>query len=423
MYRTWIPAEAKALDQMNRARQLRFPPGVMRDSERAVEAVRRDGDAGIIRIVRKYDRVALTPRTLRVTPSAIAAAWRGLVAADRKALAVSWKNILAFHRKQAPKGYVLNAAHGKLRQAVVPLERVGIHIPAASGPLVSTLLMCAGAARAAGVKELVLISPPKGGAIHPVILAGAHVAGITEAYNAGGPAGIAALVFGTRTIRRVDKVVGPGNLYSQAAKLLTQGGGGLEGPSEIVVLADDSAPPSVIAADLVAQAEHAGDNLCVLVTPSRGLVLRVLEEVLRQMQSLPRSKQAATSLSDLGVVVLVKTMREGLAWANRFAPEHLEIVARGADALARGVRHAGTVLVGPASPVAAADYGVGPNHVLPTSGTARYASGLGVKDFVKTMNVTRLSAQGLRRLAPSLARIARLEGLEGHARSMEMNRG
>jgi histidinol dehydrogenase len=197
----------------------------------------------------------------------------------------------------------------------------------------------------------------------------------------------------------------------------------LEGPSEIVILADDSAPVSSVAADLVAQAEHAGDNFCALVTPSRGLVLRVLEDVLRQIKSLPRAKQAATSFSDLGVVVLVKTMREGLAWANRLAPEHLEIIARGADGLAAGVRHAGTVLVGPASPVAAADYGVGPNHVLPTSGTARYASGLGVKDFVKSMNVTRLNAKGLRRLAPHLARIARLEGLEGHARSMEMNRG
>jgi histidinol dehydrogenase len=197
----------------------------------------------------------------------------------------------------------------------------------------------------------------------------------------------------------------------------------LEGPSEIVILADGTAPANAVAADLVAQAEHAGDNFCALITPSRPLVLKVLEEVLRQLRSLPRSRQAATSISSLGIVGLVKSMREGLAWTNRIAPEHVEIIGRGADRLAAGIRHAGTVLVGPASPVAAADYGVGPNHVLPTSGTARYASGLGVKDFVKTMNVTRLNTAGLRRLAPHLARIARLEGLEGHARSMEMNRG
>ncbi len=423
IYRSWIPADYAKLAELQRRRQLRFPREAVRRAESIVELVRRGGDVALIKATARFDRVRLTRRRLRVPRREFRAAWRSLSIAQRRAMRRAWRNILAFHAKQRARGYTLEMPYGTLRQMVRPLHRVGIHIPARTDPLVSTLLMCAGAARVAGVRELVLISPPRfSGTIARVILAGAYLAGIDEAYPVGGAQGVAALSFGTKSIPAVDKVVGPGNVYTQAAKMLTQGGGSLEGPSEILVLADGTASPAAVAADLIAQAEHTGDNWAVLVTPSKRLVLGVLEEIKRQLRDLDRAVVAAASLSQCGAMVLVRSMKEGLDMANLFAPEHLEIVARDGRRLVDGVRNAGTVLLGGASPVAAADYGAGPNHVLPTAGTARFASGLGVRDFMKLTNVTALSPKGLKSLAPDLAVLARMEGLEGHARSMEMNR-
>jgi len=414
----------RALEELQQARQMRFPRAVLHQAERIVESVRRGGDAALIKATARYDGVRLSRRRLRVPRGAFRKAWQALDALQRRALKIAWKNILAFHRKQATGGYTLRRPYGTLRQIVRPFRRVGIHIPGMASPLVSTLLMCAGAARAAGVKHLALISPPRSnGAMAGTILAGAYLAGIDEAYAVGGAQGIAALAFGTKSIPPVDKIVGPGNLYVQAAKMLTQGDAGVYGPSEILILADRSAEPAAVAADLIAQAEHTGDNWTLLVTPSRSLVLGVLDEVKRQLRDLPRVAVAAASLSRYGVIVLVRSVKEGLELANRFGPEHLEIVCRNAPGALDQVRNAGTVLVGGTSPVAAADYGAGPNHVLPTSGTARYASGLGVRDFMKYINVTALSTKGLKQLGPQLAVLARMEGLEGHARSMEMRRG
>ncbi|MEK7476750.1 MAG: histidinol dehydrogenase [Candidatus Coatesbacteria bacterium] len=424
VFRAWIPADMRAYAALQRSRALVLPPAVLRSAARIVGDVRRRGDAAVLAAVRRFDGVRLTRRTLRVAPAAIRRAWIGLPPADRRAMRVAWRNIVSFHLRQRERGYVMRTPYGVLEHVIRPLGRVGIHVPAGTAPLVSTMLMCAGAARAAGVRDLVLAVPPRWrGGVHPAVLAGAFLAGIDEVYAAGGPAGVAMLAYGTETVPAVDKVVGPGNLYTQAAEMLVQSGAGLMGPSELVVLADGSAAPAAVAADLLAQAEHAGDNWAVLVTPSRVLGAAVMAEVVRQVIRLPRAAVAARSLAGRSAVVLVRSMAAGLGVAERFAPEHLEIVGRGAEGIAARVRCAGTVLVGPWSPVAAADYGAGPNHVLPTSGMARHVSGLGVKDFVKHMNITRLTARGLGRLAPPLARLARLEGLEGHARSMEMNRG
>jgi len=415
-------ADRLILERMCADRTAGFPREALLSVLRIVAEVRKGGDRALARFTRRFDRVTLRKGALRVGPGAIRAAWRAMPLPDRAAMRAAWGNILAFHRRQVPRGYVMRTPHGRLEHTVRPLSRVGIHVPAGSAPLVSSFLMCAAAARAAGVRELVVASPPRGGRIAAPILAGAWLAGVREAYAVGGAHGVAALVFGTETVRRVDKVVGPGNIYTQLAKVVTQGGG-LEGASEILVVADDSASPATVAADLLAQAEHAGENPVLLVTPSRRLVLSVLAEVNRRIRDLPRSREAAVSLSAFGTVVLTRSVSEAMEIADAWAPEHLAINARGAARLARRVRNAGTVLVGPASAVAAADYGAGPNHVLPTSGTARYASGLGVRDFTRTMNVTELSPRGLRRLAPALARLARMEGLEGHARSVEMERG
>ncbi len=396
----------------------------MKSASRIVDSVRRGGDRALLAAVRRYDGARLSPSRLKVAPRELSRAWGNLAPSQRKAMRTAWTNILEFHREQAGGSYSLRNRYGRFRHVVRPLERVGINVSAGEAPLVSTLLMCAGAARAAGVKEIAVISPPRGRkGVAPQILAAAKLAGIDEVYAMGGAHGVAALAFGTKTIKKVDKVVGPGNLYTQAAKQLTQGGAGLEGPSEILILADDSANPAAVAADLVAQAEHAGDNWTVLATPSRALAKAVLVETMRQMDGLPRMGRAARSFARYGAIVLVRSMREGIEIADRFAPEHLAIHGRKAEKLAAKARFAGTVLVGGYSPVAAADYGAGPNHVLPTSGTARYASGLGVKDFVRHVNISRLTRRGLVKLGPVLASLARMEGLEGHARSLEMKRG
>jgi histidinol dehydrogenase len=378
----------------------------------------------LLKAIARYDGARLKRSQISVPPAAGMRAWRKLAARQRRALRVAWENIIRFHRRQTGGDYVMRTRYGRFWHLVLPLGRVGINVSAGEVPLVSTLLMCAGAARAAGVKNLAVMSPPRSkGRVAPVILAAAHLAGIKEIYAMGGAHGVAALVYGTESVSKVDKVVGPGGLYTQAAKQITQGTSGLEGPSEILVLADATADPAMIAADLVAQAEHAGDNWPILVTPSRQLAKRILTEIMRQLDGLPRARQAARSFVRYGTIVLVRSMREGLKVADEFGPEHLSICSRNASALAKAARCAGTILIGGASPAAAADFGAGPNHVLPTAGTARYASGLGVKDFVRHVNVTCITPGGLRLLGPSLAVIARMEGLEGHARSLEMKRG
>lgn len=415
------PADRAALARLCADRMAGIPREALLDVLRITGEVRRGGDRALARFTRRFDGVVLPRGGLKVRPAALKAAWKSLPPADRGAIRTAWRNIYSYHRRQVPRGYALRTSYGRLAHTVHPLSRVGIHVPAGSAPLVSSFLMCAAAARAAGVRELVLISAPRGGRIAAPILAGAWLAGVREAYAVGGAHGVAALAYGTETVRRVDKVVGPGNIWTQLAKVVLQGGG-LEGASEILVVADDSASPGAVAADLLAQAEHAGDNPVLLATPSRRLVLTVLSEVSRRLKGLPRRRTAAISLSAFGALVLTRSVKEALEFAESYAPEHLSINARGAARLARRVRNAGTVLVGAASAVAAADYGAGPNHVLPTSGTARYASGLGVRDFIRTMNVTQLTSGGLRRLAPALARLARMEGLEGHALSVEMER-
>jgi len=314
----------RAYAVLQRSRALVLPPAVLRAAGTIVEDVRRRGDAAVLAAVRRLDGVRLTRRSLRVSPAAIRGAWAGMSPADRRAMRVAWRNIVAFHLRQRERGYVMRTRYGVLRHTVRPLRRVGIHVSAAAAPLVSTMLMCAGAARAAGVRNLVLATPPRyRGGVHPAILGGAHLAGIDEVYAAGGPQGVAMLAYGTATVPAVDKVVGPGNLYTQAAEMLVQSGTGLMGPSELVVLADGSARPAAVAADLLAQAEHTGDNWAILITPSRAFAVAMESEVRRQMARLPRRAVAARSLADRSAVVLVRSMAEGVELAERFAPEHL----------------------------------------------------------------------------------------------------
>lgn len=418
------PADRKAFDAYCKARETRFPPAVIAKVSSIVSAVRKRGDSALVEYTRRYDGVRLSVSGMRVGKSGLRVAWDRLPARDKAAMRAAWSNILRFHLAQRPRGVRLRTGHGILRQVPVPIESVGIHVPAGRAPLVSTFLMVAGAARAAGVPRLAMFSAPRTmGRIAPAILAAAHLVGIDEVYSIGGAQGVAALVYGTRTVRPVDRVAGPGNAWVQCAKWLTQAGAGCEGASELLVLADRTAPARAVAADLLAQAEHTGNEYAVLVTDSPGFAARVRTELALQMRGFPRAREAGASLSRRGAVVLVRNMDEGARVANRFGAEHLEVICRGAGKVARKAMKSGCVLVGAHTPTAVEDYGAGPNHVLPTSGTSRYASGLGTRDFVRMVNVTAMTKRGLRMLAPHMARLARMEGLEAHARSVEVDRG
>lgn len=424
LYRTSKKSDVRKLKAFIKSFQdNRFPPQVVRKVGRITGAVRRRGDAALISATRLFDGVRLSKKGLRVPASAMRAAWNSLGGREKQAMKTAWKNILAFHEKQMPRAAAFRGAGGVSGWVVRPIERVGIHVPGGAAPLVSTLLMLAGPARVAGVRSLVMISPPRSkGTIASPVLAAAWLTGIREVYRVGGAQGVAALVYGTQTIPAVDKVLGPGNIYVQAAKWITQGGGGLEGPSELVVLADEKASASGVASDLIAQAEHTGNELVVLITTSPKLVCRVLNELRRQLSGFPRARQAADSLLKYGTVVLARSVSEGAEIANLFAAEHLEIATGNPHRALKMIRNAGTILLGNYSPVAAEDYAVGPNHILPTAGTARHSSGLGVRDFVRVINVSSLTRKGLGRLKDSVATLARMEGLEGHARSVEVRR-
>jgi histidinol dehydrogenase len=273
-------------------------------------------------------------------------------------------------------------------------------------------------ARVAGVREIVLVSPPSADkSLNAAVLAAARVAGVTEAYRVGGAQAIAALAYGTDTIRRVDKIVGPGNLYVALAKSRVFGDVGIDmmaGPSEVVVVADESADATFVAADLLAQAEHDPMARAVLLTPSRGLIDRVAREVERQLGALPRREIAGAALQSHGALVLTRTLEEAVEVVNLLAPEHLELQVEDPEALLPLVRSAGAVFLGRFTPEVVGDYVAGPNHVLPTGGTARFASALGTEDFVKRMSVIQYAQAGLREAGPHLAELARVEGLDGH---------
>jgi histidinol dehydrogenase len=424
IFRYSVPKEARAFEAYCQSREERFPPAVIAKVSGIVSAVKKGGDRALLGFTRRFDGVSMKASSLRVPVREMASAWKATPKADRQAMKTAWDNITRFHRAQLQLPVTVRVPYGVLRQVPVPIERVGVHVPAGRAPLVSTFLMVAGAARAAGVRDVVMFSPPrfKGKMAAPILAAG-YMAGIREAYAVGGAQGVAAMVYGTKSVRPVDRVAGPGNVFVQAAKWLTQAGAGCEGASELLVLADRTAPPRAVAADLLAQAEHTGNEYAVLVTDSRALVEAVLREVRGMMHDYSRARQAADSLSKRGVIVLVKDMLEGAVVSNRFGAEHLEVICRRAERIVPRVMKAGCVLVGPFTPTAVEDYAAGPNHVLPTAGTSRYASGLGTRDFVRMVNVTQITRKGLDKIGPVAARLARMEGLEGHARSVEVERG
>jgi histidinol dehydrogenase len=398
---------------------------VDRDVVEIIDAVRRRGDRALVELTRKFDGVTITAKALRVSAVELAAAYDALPHEDRRALELAARRITEFHRRTLEKSFSYRDRYGmRLGQMVRPLERVGIYVPGGMGAYPSSVLMNAIPARVAGVREIVMVSPASKDGDRSVVLAAAAIAGVDEVYRIGGAQAIAALAYGTASIRPVDKIVGPGNAWVQAAKRMVYGVTDIDkmaGPSEVLVVADENAHPEWVAADLIAQAEHgSGDESAVLITPSRPLALAVIAAIDRALINLPRAAAVAKVLGKRGAAVVVKNLEEALALANRIAPEHLELDVANPAQWLNQVTSAGAVFVGAMSPAPLGDYLAGPNHVLPTGGSARFASPLGAYDFLKRTSIIEASADALKALGPEVARLARMEGFEGHARAMEL---
>ena len=392
--------------------------GIIRD-------VRRRGDAALIAYTRKFDGVMLSKRRLRVSGAELNAAPGKISAKDRRALELAAKRIAEFHRRTLEAPFSYRDRFGmRLGQMVRPLKRVGIYVPGGLGAYPSSVLMNAIPARVAGVEEIVMVSPPSRDGERDAVMAAAAIGGVTEYYRVGGAHAVAALAYGTESIAPVDKIVGPGNAYVQAAKRMVYGTTDIDkmaGPSEVMVIADSSADPDWIAADLIAQAEHgSGDESAMLLTPSAPVAAKVARALDAALRSLPRASAVKRVLAKRGALVVVKGLAEAFEIANQIGPEHLELEIRDAGRWLGRVTAAGAVFLGGLSPAPLGDYLAGPNHVLPTGGSARFASPLGAYDFLKRTSIIEASPRAVRTLAPAVAHLARMEGFEGHARAMEL---
>jgi len=404
-------------------------PEIHRTVDAILAAVRAGGDAALAEYTARLDGFApATPAELALTPADFEAAERALAPDVRAALEYAADRIERYHAAAMPKSWRMTDEHGSmLGQEVRPLDRVGVYVPGGRAAYPSTVLMTVVPARVAGVREIVLVTPPgPGGRIEPVVLAAARIAGVTEGYRIGGAQAVAALAYGTGLIRRVDKIVGPGNIYVALAKARVFGEVGIDmvaGPSEVVVVADASADPDWIAADLLAQAEHDPMARALLITDAPELLPRVAAALERRLAALPRRAIAERALRANGALIRVANLDEAVTLANRLAPEHLELLVAVPAALLPRVRHAGAVFMGGHTPEVVGDYVAGPNHVLPTAGTARFASPLSTDDFVKRSSVIEYSPGGLRAAAGHLDALTRIEGLAGHGSAAAVRLG
>jgi len=394
------------------------------DRERVVRQivndVRERGDAALFEYTEKFDGVKLA--SLEVEKKQIDRAYREVNAGLLSALKLAAERIAAFHTEQ--KNILLRENTGaNLGWLVRPLKRVGVHVPGFSAPLPSSLLMTAIPARVAGVKEVILVTPPgKQGKVSPITLAAAKIAGVDRVFAIGGAQAIAALAFGTESVPGVDKVCGPGNIFVSLAKKIVYGAVGIDGlygPSEVIIIADETANPEYCAADLLAQAEHGSLASAVLLTTSRRLADEVNKEIERQLATLQRREITAESLESRGLIAVVGEVGEAIELANLYAPEHLCLVVKDAADYVDKVENAGCLFVGEKSIEVLVDYVAGPSHVLPTDGTARFSSPLNIGDFVKIITLVNTDEQDITQLGESASVIARAEGLDAHARAIE----
>ena len=386
--------------------------------------VRTRGDAALVEYTRRFDRLDLASVPIRISADEIAKA-RARVSPDLiEALATAASRIEAFHRRQLPEGfdYVDDVGVG-LGMRWTPVEAAGLYVPGGRAAYPSSVLMNAVPARVAGVSRLVMVVPTPDGVVNEMVLVAAELAGVDEIYRIGGAQAVAALAYGTESIRPVDKIVGPGNAYVAEAKRQVFGTVGIDliaGPSEILIVADGESDPAWVAADLLSQAEHDPDAQAILITDSADLADRTARAVEGMLVTLPKREIAAESWKRFGAIILVPSLDQAPPLVDRLAPEHLELSVAEPDRLAARIRNAGAIFLGRHTPEAVGDYIGGPNHVLPTSRSARFSSGLGVLDFMKRTTLLRCSADNLGKLGPAAIRLAEAEGLEAHARSISI---
>ena len=396
------------------------------DVEAMVRAIVTDvaarGDAAVRDYTRKFDRCDLDRTGLKVTAEDIAAAVTSCSPAALEALELARTRIEVYHRRQLPADdRFVDPLGVELGSRWTAIEAVGLYVPGGSAAYPSSVLMNAVPAKVAGVPRLVMAVPAPDGELNPLVLAAAKLAGIDEIFRIGGAQAIAALAYGTETIAPVAKIVGPGNAYVAAAKRMVYGKVGIDtiaGPSEVLILADRDGNADWIAADLLAQAEHDTSAQAILITDSAALAEKVERAVTAQLAALPRGKIAEASWRDYGAVIVVPTLDQALSLVDALAPEHVEIVAADSERLAKGIRNAGAIFLGPHTPEVIGDYVAGSNHVLPTARAARFSSGLGVLDFVKRTSILKCGPEQLRALADAAVTLAGAEGLDAHARSV-----
>jgi histidinol dehydrogenase len=390
--------------------------------EEIVTAVKRQGDRALLHYTAKFDHVRLRAAKMEVTAAEIADAVGQVSRKDLSILRLAAKRIATFHRHQLLKSWQYRDPLGVvLGQRITPLQRVGVYVPSGKACYPSTVLMNTIPAKVAGVKEIVMTSPLGGGSA--IILAAAHVAGVDRIFRVGGAQAIAALAFGTRTIPKVDKIVGPGNIFVATAKRMVFGEVDIDsiaGPSEILVLADDSADPAHVAADMLSQAEHDELAAALCVTTSKAVAVKIQRAVEQQLLNTQRQAISLRSLQKYGAIIVARGQKELIELANAIAPEHIELLLREPEKMARQIRNAGAMFLGPYSAPPLGDYLAGPNHVLPTGGSARFFSPLGTYDFLKRTTIIHAERRGLKALASKITHLARLEGLDDHARSVEV---
>lgn len=386
-----------------------------------LDDVRNEGDRAVLRYTKKFDFAGAD--RLIISPEEISLHAARAEKKLRRALDRAAKRIRAFHRKQRERSWSYAEMGCILGQVIRPLNRVGVYIPGGKASYPSTVLMNVIPAQVAGVREIALCVPTPGGEINPAVMAAMQLLNVTEAYRIGGAQAVGAMAYGTRTIRKVDKIVGPGNIFVATAKKMVFGTVDIDmiaGPSEILIIADHSAPPAFVAADLLGQAEHDERASAVLITDSARMAEQVIIELRSQLAALKRKKIAQKSLEAYGAIILTKNLREAADIANRIAPEHLEIITERPQRLLPLIQNAGAIFLGKWTPEALGDYAAGPNHTLPTGGTARFSSPLGVYDFIKRSSVVSFSWKGFSALAGTIETIAEAEGLPAHRNTVRL---
>jgi len=413
--------EKDIFSQLLNKRALGSIPGIDQRVRAILSDVRKYGDKAVLKYTKTFD--SLKTSQLAITPEEVVEYAEKADPKVVKALRLSAKRIKAFHGRQKEKSWFFSEDGTILGQVIRPIERVGVYIPGGKASYPSTVLMNVIPAQVAGVKEIALCVPTPKGDINPCVMAAIQLLGVKEVYRIGGAQAIGALAYGTKTIRKVDKIAGPGNIYVATAKKIVFGEVDIDmiaGPSEILIIADDSADPMIVAADLLSQAEHDEYASSILITGSQRLANSVRKEVEMQLGKLKRRDIARGSLDNYGAIIITKDLREAAEVSNSVAPEHLEIMTRNPEKILPMIKNAGAIFLGQWTPEALGDYTAGPNHTLPTGGTARFSSPLGVYDFVKRSSLLSFTKEGFQKLAGTVKTIADAEGMEGHANTVRV---